>query len=202
MRLASRFFFFFANFFMHNPKRYLNEHIELLSVPNNRSETKICKRRALMYGSPPGEADHHLLHMIFRKVNDYHLLRVLALLHLVRWMTGFMVRSNSPFTVQCYRPMLANTRHSRILDPIPCILDSGCWILVFSSGTWILDLIALVGFLSSILDSKARDSEFHIRIFPDSGSYKEKFSRFRNPDTLTWGEVQVKHFLTCSRIFN
>ena len=31
-----------------------------------------------------GEADHHLLHLIFRKVNDYHLLRVLALLHLVQ----------------------------------------------------------------------------------------------------------------------
>ena len=110
-------FFFFANFFMHNPERYLNEHVELISVPNNRSETKICKRRAptsLLYGSPPGEADHHLLDMIFHKVNDYHLLRVLALLHLVRWMTGLMVRSNSPFTVQYYRPMLANTRQSRI----------------------------------------------------------------------------------------
>ena len=38
--------FFFANFFMHSLKRYLNEHIWLLSVPNNRSGTKICKRRA------------------------------------------------------------------------------------------------------------------------------------------------------------
>ena len=73
---------------MHSPKRYLNEHIyQLLSVPNNRSETKICKRRAptsLLYGGPPGEANHYLFHLIFRKVTDYHLLRVLALLHLVQ----------------------------------------------------------------------------------------------------------------------
>ena len=77
-------FFFLANFFMHSLKRYLKEHIYLLSVPNNRSETKICKRRAptsLLYGSPPREADHHLF---LRKVNHYHLLRVLALLHLVQ----------------------------------------------------------------------------------------------------------------------
>ena len=40
--------------------------------------------RPLLYGSPPGEADHYLFHLIFRKVNDYHLLRVLALLHLVQ----------------------------------------------------------------------------------------------------------------------
>ena len=50
--------------------------------------------------------------------------------------------SNSPFTVKFYRPMLANTRQSWILDPIPWILDSGCWIPVFSSGTWILDFIS------------------------------------------------------------
>ena len=86
MKSASQ-LFFLANFFMHSLKRYLNEHIYLLSVPNNRSETKICKRRAptsLLYGSPPGEADHHLFHLIFRKVNDDRLLRVLALLHLVQ----------------------------------------------------------------------------------------------------------------------
>ena len=78
---------FFSNFFMHSPKRYLNEHIQSLSVPNGLSESKICKRRALaslLCGSSPGKADHHLFHLIFRKVNDYHLLRVLALLHLVQ----------------------------------------------------------------------------------------------------------------------
>ena len=40
----------------------------------------------------------------------------------------------SPFTVQYYRPTLANTRQSWILDPIPWIQDSGCWIPVFSGG--------------------------------------------------------------------
>ena len=30
---------------------------------------------------------------------------------------------------------------SCILDPIPRILDSGCWIPLFSSGTWILDFL-------------------------------------------------------------
>ena len=49
------------------------------------SETKIFKRAptSFLYGSPPGEADHHLFDLIFLKVNDYYLLRVLALLHLV-----------------------------------------------------------------------------------------------------------------------
>ena len=73
-------------------------------------------------------------------------------------------------------------------------MDSGFWVLDSSLFQWNLDsrFHSLVGYLSSILDSKALDS----------GPYKQKFSRFRNPDTLTWGEVQVKHFLTCSRIFN
>ena len=41
---------------------------------NILSETKICKRRAPaspLYGSPPGEANHHLFHLIFRNVNDF-----------------------------------------------------------------------------------------------------------------------------------
>ena len=86
---------------------------------------------------------------------------------------------------------------SWILDLIPSILDSGCWIPVFSSETWILDSIPY-----SILDSKALDSGFHKQNFPTFRIQKQTFSRLRNPDTLTWGEVQVKHFLTCSRIFN
>ena len=44
--------------------------------------------------------------------------------------------SSSPFAVQYYHPMLGNSRQSRILDPIPWIVDSGSWIF---SGTWILD---------------------------------------------------------------
>ena len=47
-------------------------------------------------------------------------------------------RSQSSTIAPC---MLANTRQSWILDPIPWILDSGCRIPVFSSGTWILDSI-------------------------------------------------------------
>ena len=43
--------------------------------------------------------------------------------------------SNSPFAVQYYRPM------SWILDPIPWIVDSGCWIPFFFSLTWTLDSI-------------------------------------------------------------
>ena len=73
--------------FMHSPKRYLDEHIQSFSVPNALSESRICKRRALaslLCGSPSGEANHHLFHLIFRKVNDYHPLRVLALLHPVQ----------------------------------------------------------------------------------------------------------------------
>ena len=56
---------------------------------------------------------------------------------------------------------------------------------------------SLVGCLSSILDSKALDSGFRIKIFADSGSYKQKFSRFRNPDTLTWGEVRCATNADC-----
>ena len=55
--------------------------------------------RHFCMGSPPGEADHHLFHLIFRKVHDYHLLRVLALLHFrLRWMTAFMMRSDGVLT--------------------------------------------------------------------------------------------------------
>ena len=78
---------FFANFFMHSPKRYLNEYIKSLSVPNTLRETKICKRRApasLLYGSSPTEANHRLFYLISRKVNDNRLLRVLGLLHSVQ----------------------------------------------------------------------------------------------------------------------
>ena len=108
-----------------------------------------------------------------------------------QWKVKKGKNSDSPFTVQYYRRMLANTRQSWILDPIPWIQDSGCRIPVFSSGTSISRFHSLVG---TILDSKALDSGFHIKIFPDSGSYEQKFSRFRNPDTLTCGEVLVKIF--------
>ena len=103
---------------------------------------------------------------------------------------------------------------SSTIAPRYRIQDSlGFWIPFIYSGfrvrdsslfQWNLDsrFHSLVGYLNSILDSKALDSGFHMKIFPDSRSYKQKFSRIRNPDILTWGEVLVKHFLTCSRIFN
>ena len=70
--------------------------------------------------------------------------------------------SNSPFAVQYYRPM------SWILDPIPWIVDSGCWIPVFFSGTgfWIPCLRGISEYLSSIPDSKALDSGYHEQNFP------------------------------------
>ena len=42
-----------------------------------------------------------------------------------QWKVNKGKNSDSPFTVQYYRPMLANTRQSWILDPIPWIQDSG-----------------------------------------------------------------------------
>ena len=73
--------------------------------------------------------------------------------------------SNSPFSVQYYRPILRNTRQSWILDPIPWIVDSGCWI--FSErGFWIPCLSGILEYLSSILDSKALDSGYHEQNFP------------------------------------
>ena len=51
-------------------------------------------------------------------------------------------------------------------------------------GFWIPFLSGISEYLSSILDSKALHSGF----------YKQKFSRLRNPDSLTWGEELVKYF--------
>ena len=58
-----------------------------------------------------------------------------------QWKVKKGKNSDSPFTVQYYRRMLANTRQSWILDPIPWIQDSGCWIPVFFNGISILDFI-------------------------------------------------------------
>ena len=105
---------FVANFFMHSPERYLNEHIQSLSVPNALSETKICKRRALaslLCGSPLREANHHQFHLIFRKVKitvswEYWLYFTQFRL---RWMTGFMVRSNGVMLTFVYFYQLRET---------------------------------------------------------------------------------------------
>ena len=81
-------------------------------------------------------------------------------------------------------------------------MDFGFQVLDSSLFQWNLvsRFHSVVGYLSSILDSKALDSRFHKQNFPGFRIHKQKFSKFRNPDTLTWGEVRVKHFLTCSRI--
>ena len=66
------------------------------------------------------------------------------------------------------RRMLRNTRQSWILDPIPWIVDSGCWIPVFFSGSgfWIPCLSGILEYFSSILDSKALGSGYHEQNFP------------------------------------
>ena len=43
-------------------------------------------------------------------------------------------------------------------------------------------------FLSWIPDSKAQDFGFREQIFQDSGFHKQKFSLFRNPDSLARGD--------------
>ena len=64
---------------------------------------------------------------------------------------------------------------------------SGFRVLDSSLFQWNLDsrFHSLVGCLSSILDSKALDSGFRIKIFPDSGSYKQKFSSQTFSDLFT-----------------
>ena len=56
--------------------------------------------------------------------------------------------------------MCVNPRQSWILDSTPRIPDSSYWILVFVSGTRILDS------LSCIPDFKAQDVGFHKQNFP------------------------------------
>ena len=58
---------------------------------------------------------------------------------------------------------------------IPCcgFRIPGTGLRIFTSRTWIPDS------LNCIPDSKALDSEFH----------KQKSARFRNPDSLTWGDL-------------
>ena len=101
------------------------------------------------------------------------------------------------------RRMLRNTRQSWILDPIPWIVDSGCWIPVFFSGTWILDSMPQWDFGVLKLYSGFQSLGFRIPRAKFSRilhSTSKEFPRFQNPDTLRWGEVLVKHFRTCSPI--
>ena len=107
-------------------------------------------------------------------------------------------------------------RRSQSSTIAPCqrIKDSlGFWILLHAfwiPGTGFqsfpVELGCKILFLSGILTvfciPKPSIPDSISKIFLDSGVYRQTFSRFRNPDTLTWGEVLVKHFWTSSRIFN
>ena len=69
-----------------------------------------------------------------------------------------------------------------VLDSEFDALDSGFRVLDSSlckTGFWIPNLSGIPGSLSCIPDYKAKDTGFH----------KPKFLRFRNPDSLTWGEI-------------
>ena len=75
-------------------------------------------------------------------------------------------------------------RESKVLDSTPWSSDSRHWILVFVSGTWILD------------SSRYRDSGF-LELY--SGFHQQKFPQFRNPDSLTWANLPllfVHYFLS------
>ena len=71
-----------------------------------------------------------------------------------------------------------------ILDSTPWIPDSRYWILVFVSGTWILD--SNPGFLDLY-------SRFH----------KQKFPGFQNLHSLIWGEwIWIVNNTACQRPFD
>ena len=55
-------------------------------------------------------------------------------------------------------------------------------------GFWILIVSGLLKLYSG-LQRAAQDSRFHKQNFPDFGSHRQKFSAFRNPDSLPWGEA-------------
>ena len=50
----------------------------------------------------------------------------------------------------------------------------------------------IVDSLSCIPDSKAQDSAFHSKICWISGFHKQKFPKIRNPDFLTWGDLNTQ----------
>ena len=78
------------------------------------------------------------------------------------------------------RRMLRNTRQSWILDPIPWIVDSGCWIPVFFSGTWILDSMPQWDFGVLQLYSGFQSPGFRLpraKFFPDFAFYKQRISQ-------------------------
>ena len=83
-----------------------------------------------------------------------------------------------------YRPMLRNTRQSWILDPIPWIVDSGCWIRVFFSGTWILDSIPKWNFGVLELYSGFQSPGFRIP--------RAKFSRILDSTSKNFPDSRIR----------
>ena len=73
--------------------------------------------------------------------------------------------------------MLANTRQSWILDPIPWIQDSGCWIPVFSGG---------ISFLSRVLELYSGFQSPGFRI-----PY-QKFSRIPDPTSKNFPDSGIR----------
>ena len=79
------------------------------------SETKICKRRApasLLCGGPPGKANHYLFHLTFRISQWLPSLESIGFCFTqfrLRWMTGFVVRSNGVLLTFVYFYQLGET---------------------------------------------------------------------------------------------
>ena len=83
----------------------------------------------------------------------------------------------------------SSPRESWILDSTLWITHPRYWILVFVSGTWILNPIVsgIPDFLNCNPDSKAQDFGFQKQILlADSGFHRQTFSVFQNPAPLTW----------------
>ena len=72
--------------------------------------------------------------------------------------------------VAVHSPVLSPlvSEYKTVLDSVPHSMDSGFRVLDSSLSQWNLDsrFHSLVGYLSSILDSKALDSGFHRQNFP------------------------------------
>ena len=118
-----------------------------------------------------------------------------------KWKVNKGKNYHSPFTVHSIAPRYG------IQDSLGFwILLHAFWIPGTAFQSFPVELGFKILFLSRILTvfciPKPSIPDSISKIFLDSGVYRQTFSRFRNPDTFTGGEVVVKHFWTCSRIFN
>ena len=69
-------------------------------------------------------------------------------------------------------------------------------------GFWIPFLSGISEYLSPILDSKVLDSGYHEQNFPLFWILRARISQILESGYRYIGEVLVKHFRTCSRIYN